>query len=122
MSEELKLSAPEEKKFTEAVKALNQKKSDLNKELQDAVTNMAKADTDKAKAEQLKSYKKTLHAYNALSEEEIDKIQTLLGAARAIQYLQIKQDLTNRMKSMLMTPEGQKPKAPLPAPKVIEEK
>ena len=121
MSEELKLSPVEEKRFTDTVKTLNQKKSDLNKELQDSLANMAKAETDKQKAEQLKNYKRTLHAYNVVSEEEVEKIQGMLGAARTIQYLQIKQDLTNRIKTMLTTPEGSKAK-PLPAPKVIEEK
>jgi len=121
MSEELKLTSLEEKKFTETVKNLNQKKADLNKELQEALVNMTKAETDKQKADQLKTYKRSLHAYNLLSEEEIEKIQGMLGATRTVQYLQIKQDLTNRIKTMLMTPDASKPK-PLPAPKVIEEK
>ncbi|MNS83358.1 hypothetical protein D3C72_1171430 [compost metagenome] len=121
MSEELKLTSLEEKKFTETVKNLNQKKADLNKDLQEALVSMTKAETDKQKADQLKTYKRSLHAYNLLSEEEIEKIQGMLGATRTVQYLQIKQDLTNRIKTMLMTPDASKPK-PLPAPKVIEEK
>jgi len=122
MSEELKLNPVEEKRFTETVKALNQKKSDLNKDLQDSLAAMSKAETDKQKADQLKSYKKTLHAYNQLSEEEVEKVQGMLGVARTVQYLQIKQDLTNRIKTMLISPDANKAKPALPAPKVIEEK
>lgn len=124
MSEELKLSALEEKKFTEIVKNINSDKSKLNKELQDAVVKMAKLSTEKEKADSLKQYRKTLEKYNSLSEIEIEKMQSLLGVSRTLQYLQFKQDLTNRVKSLLASPEANSkaPSKPLPAPQVIEEK
>lgn len=122
MSEELKLTSIEEKKFTEIVKSINQEKSSLNKSIQEAVTKMPKLSTDKEKAEALKAYKKDLQRYNHLSEGEVERMQSLLGVSRTIQYLQIKQDLTNRVKTLLVTPEAGKENKKLPAPKVIEEK
>ncbi|WP_246845333.1 hypothetical protein [Bdellovibrio sp. NC01] len=123
LSDELKLSPVEEKKFTDIVKDLNRKKADLNNELQEITEKMSKAANTKKREEQLVAYRKTLQSYNHISEEEFDKLKPLLGADRFVQYLQIKQDLTKRIKSMLANPEAPKTdKKNLPAPKVIEEK
>ncbi|WP_295901174.1 hypothetical protein [uncultured Bdellovibrio sp.] len=123
MSDELKLTPVEEKKFTDIVQGLNKKKSELNQSLQASIEKMSKADTAKAKEEELGHYRKALQNYGRLSEEEFDKLKPLLGAQRMVQYLQIKQDLTNRIKTMLANPETQKgPKPSLPQPKLIEEK
>lgn len=124
MSDELKLSPVEEKKFTDAVKSLNEKKSDLNHSMQESITKMGKAATAKAKDEELNRYRKILQNYSRVSEEEFDRLKPILGAERMVQYLNIKQDLTNRIKTMLANPEGLNKAAgkPLPQPKVIEEK
>lgn len=125
MSDELKLSPVEEKKFTEIVKDLNKRKADLNHSLLESVEKMTKAANTKKREEELTRYRKTLQSYNHVSEEEFDKLKPLLGADRFVQYVQIKQDLTNRIKSMLANPDSSPAKAekkPLPAPKLIEEK
>lgn len=124
LSDELKLSPVEEKKFTDTVKDLNKKKSELNHQLQESIEKMSKAATTKKRDEELVRYRKTLQSYNHISEEEFDRLKPLLGADRMVQYLQVKQDLTNRIKSMLANPEAspKTEKKPLPAPKVIEEK
>lgn len=123
MSDELKLTPVEEKKFTDIVQGLNKKKSELNQSLQASIEVMSKAATAKSKDEELGRYRKTLQNYARLSEEEFDKLKPLLGAERMVQYLHIKQDLTNRIKTMLANPETQKgQKTPLPQPKLIEEK
>jgi hypothetical protein len=67
------------------------------------------------------------YATSDLSEDEIERMQGLLGVGRTIQYLQIKQDLTNKVKSLLISPEAKgktedKPQATMPTPKIIEEK
>jgi hypothetical protein len=121
-SDELKLSASEEKKFTDLVKFLNKRKSDLNQSLHDSVDRIAAAKTTKDKDAELTKYRKDLGAYNKISEEEFDKMKTLLGSERLAQYLKLKQDLTGRIKTMLANPEGSKaPDKKLPAPKVIIE-
>ncbi len=122
MSDELKLNPAEEKKFTDIVQTLNRKKAQLNQELQISVEKMNKAASAKEKENELSRYRKTLQNYGRLGEEEFDRLKPLLGAERMVQYLQIKQDLTNRIKTMLAKPEGAKEGKPLPQPKLIEEK
>lgn len=123
MSDELKLSTTEEKKFSDIVREINKRKAQYNQELQASVEKMGKATTGKAKDEELALYRKSLQNYGRMSEEEFDKLKPLLGPERMVQYLQIKQDLTNRIRTMLTNPEVS-PKAtkPLPSPKLIEEK
>lgn len=121
-SEDLKLSPADERSFTDIIKTLNKKKLELNKELHDTVVKMAQDPSDKKKLLLLTQYKKTLQAYNHLSEEEIDKMKSLLGIQKLSQYLQIKQDITRRVKSLLANPETLKRSGtPLPVPQVIEE-
>ncbi|MGZ3772378.1 MAG: hypothetical protein ACXVCY_01510 [Pseudobdellovibrionaceae bacterium] len=124
MSDELKLNSVEEKKFTDIVKSLNEKKSELNRSLQDSIEKMSKANPVKLKDQELSHYRKILQNYNRISEEEFDRLKPLLGSERMAQYLSIKQDLTNRIKTMLANPEanGKGEKKTLPPPKVIEEK
>ncbi|MNJ92567.1 hypothetical protein D3C87_102400 [compost metagenome] len=125
MSEELKLSASEEKKFTEIVKSINKEKAALSRSLQESVAKMPKLAPEKVQAEEFKAYKKNLRKYNHLNEDEVERMQALLGVPRTVRYLQIKQDLTNRVKSLLASPEaspGKVPSKPLPAPKIVEEK
>lgn len=121
-SEELKLSQADDKAFTEIVKSLNKKKFELNEEMHEIVVKMAQEPTDKKKLALLNQYKKTLQTYNHLSEEEIDKMKSLLGIQKLSQYLKIKQDITRRVKSLLANPDSlKKSGSPLPSPKVIEE-
>lgn len=122
-SDELKLSSSEEKKFTDIVKSLNKRKSDLNQSLHDSVDKISAAKTIKEKDSQLIKYRKDLGAYNKISEEEFDKLKTLLGSERLALYLKLKQDLTGRIKTMLANPEAPKSpdKTPLPTPKLTIE-
>lgn len=123
MSDELKLNPMEEKKFTEIVKSLNTKKTELNQNLQSSVDKMSKSSSAKHKEEELNRYRKILQNYSRMAEEEFDRLKPLLGAERMAQYLVIKQDLTNRIKTMLANPEANgKGSKPLPQPKLIEEK
>lgn len=122
MSDELKLTAQEEKKFTEVIRHINDKKSVLNNSLKDSLTKLKQADS-KTQEKELKIYRQVLNDYNHLSLEEFDSLKPLLGAERMIKYLDIKQDLANRIKSMLLTPESTPAKnKKLPSPKIIEEK
>jgi hypothetical protein len=54
MSDELKLTAKQEKQFTEISKSLNKKKSELNKKIQEAVQNLKTTDSET----QLKSWRR----------------------------------------------------------------
>ncbi len=122
-SEELKLTTQEEKKFTDIIKNLNKKKSDLSLALHESVDKMALVKTAKQRSDELAKYRKNLTNYNRIAEEEFDGLRVLLGGDRLVQYLKIKQDLTGRIKSLLANPEAPKlnEKKSLPAPKVIVE-
>lgn len=122
MSDELKLSAAEEKKFTEIHKDLNKKKSDLNKKIQEITQSLSHPDDTK-----IMHLRKVIQSYNQISIEEFDSMKRLLGLKKFAEYLQIKSELTSRVKSLLSgektngkdkKEEGLK----LPPPQVIIEK
>lgn len=120
MSDELKLTASEEKKFTEIHRTLNKRKSELNKKIQESIINLK----DKDNEQSLKAHKKLLQEYNQLSITEFDLIKSLLGSKKFISYLKIKNELTSKVKSILIgerANESKKEKS-LPPPKVIIEK
>lgn len=119
-SDELKLTSLEEKKFSEILRSLNEEKAALNQSLQGAVEKMAKADTKKAKEDELNRYRKLLQSYARLGEQELDRLKPLLGIDRLAQYLALKQDIANKIKTLLSSDAGAG-KA-LPPPKLIEEK
>jgi hypothetical protein len=80
---------------------------------------MAATTNQKERDKALAEHRKLLKAYSDLSIEEVDRIQKMLGSEKAAQYFVLKNDLTNRLKSMLATPE-KKPGQKLGPPKVIE--
>ncbi len=122
MSDELKLSALEEKKFTDTVRELNAKKATLNQEMTTSLDKITKLKETKDKETELTKYRKTLQNYGRVAEEEYDRLKPLLGTDRMAQYLLLKQDLLNRIRTMILNPTATKDAKPLPQPKVIEEK
>ena len=120
MSDELKLSAREEKEFTEINRSLNKQKSDLNKKIQDAITRLQPGDGEAA----LKNYKKLLAQYNEISLTEFDSIKKLLGTKKFISYLKIKNELNTKLKNILIGERANDKKelSKLPPPKVVFEK
>ncbi len=122
MSDELKLTAQEEIKFTEIHKNLNKQKAELNKKIQEATQQLSQ------KPNLIKSLRKWIVDYNQLSLNEFDSMKKLLGIDRFVSYLQIKSDLNTKVKSML---SGERPVekekkenagTKLPPPEVIIEK
>ena len=122
ISDQLKLTANEEKQFTDINKALNKKKSELNKKIQEAVQNL----TAEHSETQLKAYKKLVQDYNQISISEFEDIKKLLGTKKFISYLKIKNELTTKLKSILVGDKLAENKRdanskPLPPPKIIIE-
>ncbi len=122
MSDEMKLTPVEEKKFSGIVRDINKRKSQFSQDLQKSVEKMNAAKTDKEREDMLIQYRKGLQQYGRMAEEEFDRLKPLLGPGRMVQYILIKQDLTNRIKTMLLNPEASETTKPLPQPKLIEEK
>lgn len=125
VSDELNLSAPEEKQFSDIHRELNKQKMQLATQLQ-KLSFQSKENPSLTKvraAEVIKDYKKTLTAYNNLSLQELDKMKSLLGDKKFLDYLAIKQDINLKLKSLVLGDEPSKTKpAKLPPPQIIEEK
>ncbi len=124
ISDDLKLSVPEEKALSEFVKSQTNKKNKLNEETQENLRQISLAGGDAKKLEKLLvEHRRLLKSYNDLSIQELDQIQKKLGAAKAAQYFVLKNDLTTRLKTLLASPEKPgSPAAKLSTPQVIEEK
>ena len=103
MSDELKLSIAEERKFSEIQKDLNKRKMDLNKSIQISIEEMAdlKNKSESEINKNLTIHGKLLRKYNQLGVEEFEAMRKLLGPKKLLEYLRIRNDLTNKVKSML---------------------
>lgn len=123
VSDELKLSAAEEKKFADIHRELNKQKMQMAAQLQklsfESKENPKLSNTRAAQI--IKDYKKTLLAYNNLSIEELEKMKSLLGDKKFLDYLALKQDINLKLKSLVLEETKAKP-SKLPPPQIIEEK
>jgi hypothetical protein len=133
VSDELKLSVPEEKSFSDLIRSLNQKKASLSDQIQDTLKKIAAGGTapematgkssvhKKSMDKILNEYRSELKALNNLNVEEIDQVKKILGSEKAAQYLVLKNDLANQLRSKLLNSDADKSKTDLPTPKIIEE-
>lgn len=121
MSDELKLTAQEERQFTDINKQLNRKKSEINRKIQSSVQSLSESDSDSA----LKKHKKLIQEYNDLSVSEFESIKKLLGTKKFISYLKLKNELNTKVKSILIGEKSidrdDRRSKVLPPPKVIVE-
>lgn len=124
LSDDLKLTVVEEKKFSEFIRDLNDKKTQINNEIDVTVQDIAKAINSKNQNKNrdieklLTQYRKNIKNYNDLSLKELDGVQKIVGQERTAQYLVFKSDLTNKLKQLLSPTEKN---SNLPPPKVIQE-
>lgn len=127
LSDELKLGPLEEKKFADLVRSLNQKKLKDTQKIEQVTKELLLAKTDKEKEMIFKSLKKAYQSYNQLSLMELEEMKKLLGIQRLANYLEGKQELTAKVKSLLIQKTESHDKKEdsqrdLPPPKLIEEK
>lgn len=124
IADELKLSVPEEKFLSEFLKSLTEKKNKLNERTKENLKEISESSGDRQKTEKLLlEHKKLIKSYNDLAFDEIDQIQKKLGSQKLARYLVLKNDLTNKLKTLLSSPEKSSPSNPkLSSPQVIEEK
>lgn len=125
ISDEMKLSVPEEKSFSELIRGLNQKKATANGKIQGVLLKLSKSTSRKEKEKLLAEHRRLLKEYNGYSLDEVDGIQKLFGTDKSAQYFVLKNDLTVRLKNLLAIPE--KPTSPSAAdkmapPQVVEQK
>lgn len=127
LSDELKLGPSEEKKFASLVRTLNQKKLDGTLKIEQTTKELLSAKSEKDKESILKNLKKAYQEYNQLSIFELDEMKKLLGIQRLTNYLEVKQELTAKVKSLLIQKNDEREKKDsffkkdLPPPKIIED-
>lgn len=117
MSDELRLAPAEEKAFSEVVRDLNRKKAELSRKLESELSMLKLAKTAKERSASLTRYRKTLNETQGLSLEEFDRLKKLFGDEKLARYLDVKKDLADKVKALLLEKTES---APLPPPKVIE--
>lgn len=120
LSDELKLTPSEEKKFGDLVRDLNRRKM-LEAQNVDVRTRDFIKSVSKTKDKEFELMLKAYQSYGQTSAAELIEMKKLLGAQRLATYLEIKQELNAKVKSLLIQDkvEGKKD---LPEPKIIEEK
>lgn len=124
LSDELKLSPTDEKKFSDLIHDLNNQKAQLHEKVEASLKKLEGAATEKARVAAFGEYRKNLQAYQNLSIEELDRVKALLGLERLAKYVEIKSDLTSKVKSLLLDRGEKKDEAPakaLPPPRIIEQ-
>lgn len=134
LSDELKLNVTEEKKLTQIVQSVNQKKIRLTQQMEKQADLFVKATSNGERQVTYQAYERTLREHNLLNLEELNSIKSLLGLERLAKYLFVKKDFTEKVKSLLVTSEKndkeilpsednsvKKQLKILPPPKLIEE-
>lgn len=124
ISDELKLSVPDEKAFSDLIRKLNQKKADLNEQVQATLKKLSESKDKKEREKNLTEYKTQVKKLGQIAIDEVDQIKKALGEEKAAKYFVLKNELANQFKARLANPGANpdsKPKVDLPSPKVIEE-
>lgn len=120
VSDELRLSPAEEKSFNQIWHDLNEKKATLSKELEFASQDLGKAADEKSRAAAFRRLQKTQAALGQLPVQELERLKPVLGLQRLGRYLEVKQDLANKVKTLLSEKSEKKAKD-LPPPRILEE-
>ena len=101
----------------ETLKRLNKKTSQLNKLIQESIQNLNEEDIEK----KLAQLRKNIVQYNQISTNEFDSLKKILGSQKFAGYLKIKNDLTTKVKSLLVGTDATGDRKTLPPSKVIIE-
>lgn len=120
ISDELKLTPDQEKKVSEIIKTINKKKTENNSEIESLTKQVIKSEDEKSKNKAFSDLKKKLQQHGALASEELELIKGAVGIKKLGQYLEVKNDISEKVKSLIM-PSDKKGGKKLPPPKVIEE-
>ena len=129
VSDELQLTAQQEKQFSDTHKALNKKKFELT-EVQQSLTQSLKKKslTDNEIKKLLLSFRSNLNQLNEVTIQEYEQTKKILGHKKMAEYLVFKQELADKFKSLLAdqklkTKDSENKKSSeMSAPSVIEEK
>jgi len=101
VSEDLHLSVPDEKRISDMIHELDQKKQEKAAQIEQAQKNLETATSDVESKKKLKDYREALRAYNQISVEEVDRVQKILKSPVAAQYFVVKGHLSRRIRNLL---------------------
>lgn len=122
ISEELKLDPEKEKKFSQIIRGYNSQKKSLNLEIEKLVGEMSSHKSSEKRTGLLKEYRSQILKYSKLSIDELDEIQSVLGPEKTAEYLILRKDLSNKIKTLISMPESSASKGGIRPPQIIEEK
>lgn len=121
ISDELKLNQKEETEVAEIIRDTNKKKLSSNNEIEALYK---KLKDDSSEENRKVTYQKIREAHKiqmAVNLEELDRLKKSIGLKKLSHYLEVKRDLTEKIKN-IWTQSEKKSGKDLPPPKVIEEK
>lgn len=121
MNDELKLTPSEEKKLTDVIKKVNFRKHEINAKIEKITSDLINSKSEKDKIKRLNDLKNLYSKHGKINSEELDTVKAAIGINKLARYLEIKKELSEKVKSLLI-PNDKKPKKTLPPPKIIEEK
>lgn len=121
VSDELKLTQKEEAIAAEVIRDTNKKKRQSNADLEYLYKKLNEETTDQKRKAVLNKIKAVHRAQLNMAIDELDRLSKGLGLKRLGQYLEIKRDLSEKIKNVWNQNEKKGDKV-LPPPKVIEEK
>jgi len=131
LSDELRLTPAKEAAFANLIREINQKKYIAGQKIEEATKTFIQTKDKAAKEINFKALRKAYVQYNEISLYELNEMKKLIGLDSVATYLQVKQDLTSKVKSLLIqndkkdsesADDAKSKNAPtiLPPPKVIE--
>lgn len=120
IADELKLTPEAEKKISDVIKSINKKKHDTNQEIEKLTTEIIKSEDEKSKTKAFNELRKKLQQHGMIAVEELEQVKAAIGVKKLGQYLEVKNDISEKVKNLIV-PADKKGGKKLPPPKVIEE-
>jgi hypothetical protein len=121
VSEELKLNHKEEMALSSVIKETNRKKLKSNQDLEELYKKLKTEATESERKKIYGTIRSTLKNQGHLPIEELDGVNKAIGLKKLALYLEVKKDLSEKIKGVW--PQGEKKTdKPLPPPQIIEEK
>lgn len=121
ISDELKLTQKEESIVSEVIKDTNRKKQQSNTELELLYKTLNAESTEAGKKVAFNKIRAVHKTQLNITLDELDRLNKGLGLKKLGQYLEVKRDLSEKIKS-IWTQNEKKGDKILPPPNVIEEK
>lgn len=107
-SEELRLQPEQESKFADTIRDLNARRRKATDALETTIAALANVKS-KAESEKLIAiYRNQLRDVHAVQLAEFDQVKKVIGPEKLAKYLVVKNNLTDKLKSLISSPQAQK--------------